>query len=274
MARILNTIPDFQRFAGSALRADPHARERLWEEQYRAVHPEVLATYFEGYGSREGLPAVLGQLRGLRARVQAAVALLPDIIQQVEPAVRHTLGMKPAPEPLHVLMVGTFSANAFVARLGGELAVFHCLEWFTTLEPTRVLVAHEDTHAWHEAALGHTPTNDPAWTAFYEGLAIQVSRTVVPDRPEDDYFWYGLAGFEDWLSWCREQRDPLYQRFREALEDEDATERFFGGGFVEERWRVGFFLADELVGTLGRPLHELVRLDAEEAREAIRAALA
>lgn len=273
MALIRNTIPDFQRFASRALSEDEGTRQRLWDELYRAVNPDVFATFFAGHGSRDGIPALARRLRGVRGRVQEAVSVLPQIIEEVEPQVRRTLMMDEAPEPLHVLMVGSFSANAFVDRLSDDVAVFHCLEWFAGAEPTRVLVAHEDTHAWHEIALGPTPDRDSSWTAFSEGLAIAVSRAVVPGRPEDEYFWYGIAGFEDWLPWCREHHDLLRQRFREHLDDDWALEAFFGGGLIEDRWRVGFFLADELVRELDLPLPELVSMSVEEGRQAIRSTL-
>lgn len=273
MALVRNTIPDFQRFAARALSEEEGTRQRLWDELYRAAHPDVFATFFDGHGSWDGIPALVRRLRGLRGRVQEAVSVLPQVIEEVEPLVRHTLQMAESPAPLHVLMVGTFSANAFVDRLDDSVAVFHCLEWFAGLEPSRVLVAHEDTHAWHEIVLGATPERDPAWTAFAEGLAIQVSRIVVPERPEDEYFWYGLGGFEDWLPWCRDNRDLLRERFRERLDDEDAVETFFGGGLVQDRWRVGFFLADELVRELDIPLPELVRMSVEEGQQALRSAL-
>lgn len=273
VAQIRNTIPDFQRFAGRALSVEQRTREQLWDELYRSLHPDVFERFFDGQGSREGIPALVHRIRALRARVQKAVAVMPDIIEGVEPAVRSTLDVPDAPEPLHVLMVGSFSANAFVDRLDGDVAVFHCLEWFAGRDPARVLVAHEDTHAWHQLAQGPGPGDDPAWSAFSEGLAISVSRTVVPDRPEDEYFWYGLGGFEEWLPWCREHRDELRERFRERLDDPEAVEAFFGGGFVEDHWRVGFFIADELVRDLGVPPPQLVRMSVEDAGRAIRDAL-
>lgn len=271
--QIRNTIRDFHRFAGRALPEDEETRRRLWDELYRAVHPDVFATFFAGHGSREGIAPLVRHLRGVRERVQEAASVMPQIIDEVEPLVGRTLEMGEAPAPLHVLMVGSFSANAFVDRLDGEVTVFHCLEWFAGREPTRVLVAHEDAHAWHEIALGLTPDGDLSWTAFSEGLAIAVSRAVAPNRPEEEYFWYGIPGFEDWLPWCREHRDLLRQRFRDRLDDEDGLEAFFGGGLIEDRWRVGFFLADELVRELDVPLPELVRMNVEEGRQAIRSVL-
>lgn len=269
MARILNTIPDFQRFAGDALDDDAVTRQQRWKREYRDVHPEVFEAFFAGHGDPSGVPATLGRLLGLRQRAQSAASTLPGLIERIEPQVSEVLGTADEAEPLHVLLVGTFSTNAFVAPLGDDLAVFHCVEWFTDPEPAGVLVAHEDAHAWHRHRVTAPEAPDLAWEALYEGLAVAASRTAVPDRPDDDYFWYGLAGFEDWLPWCREHRDLLLEEFRDRLDDPDAVEAFFGAGFVHEHWRTGLFVADLVIEALDTPLDELVGLDAEAGRQAV-----
>lgn len=274
MARIRDTIPEFEGFAKKAFLESPVVRQRLWEDEYRAAHPDVFASFFAEHGSEAGIPAVTRELSHVRKVAAEAAGALPELIEKVEPAVRDDLGMTDAEPPLHVLMVGTFSANAFVARLGSDVAVLHCLEWFSDRETGQVLIAHEDTHAWHEIALGDPPpADDLAWLAVYEGLAVQTSKAVVPDRPEDDYFWYGVAGFEDWLPWCRDNRDVLRERFQEALDWEDqprAVEAFFGSGFVEDHWRTGFFLADELVANADHSRAELAELTVDEGRTLVR----
>lgn len=275
MARILDTIPDFVTLAKAAFLEDRATRGYLWDERYRARHPEIFAAFFDGHGDPEQVAAVTHKLTDVRRVVEPAAPVVRRLIEEVEPAVRDTLGLADLPEPLHVLMVGTFSTNATVARLDGDVAVLHCLEWFGEQETQRVLVAHEDTHAWHETLLGQPSPADLAWTAFAEGLAIQVSRAVVPGRPEADYFWYGVAGFEEWLPWCRENHDLVLERFRKALDEDedDATEMFFGAGFIDDQWRVGFYVADALVAGLGQELGDLVRMSVDEGREAIRAAM-
>lgn len=279
MARILDTIPDFEKYARKAGLESPFQRETLWKEMYEQAHPEVFRVFYEGPGSPEGMHAVVRELSKVRLRVKKAAPEMPALIDQVEPAVKKALGLDISEQPLHVLMVGTFSTNGFVAKLGDDNAVFHCLEWFSDLEPTRVLAAHEVTHCWHQMAndLGeHLPT-DLAWTAFYEGLAIQASRLTVPDRPEEDYFWYGIAGFEDWLEECRKKQDKLLKEFSKAVRSkksaDKANDSFFGSGFVEELWRSGFFLADYLVSKLGRTLPELAAMSVDEGRQQIIGAL-
>ncbi len=274
MARFLDTTREFDAFARDAALESPLTRESLWRDRYRALYPQVFDAFFAGYGSPEGMHALVRELSKVRPRIKDAVPVVRGLIEEVEPAVRETLGVEGSHEPLHVLMVGTFTTNAFVGRLDGDVALFHCLEWFSQPDPARVLIAHEDSHAWHEIVLGDKPPEDAAWTAFYEGIAIQASRAVVPDRPEEDYFWYGLAGLEDWLPWCREHRDSLLERFGDSLEEEEATERFFGKGLVEGKWRVGYFIADELVAKIDRPLQEMIRMSVDEGRQAIRDALA
>ena len=275
MARLLDTIPSFLAYAKRAALEGPGLRESLWEA-YRSAHPEV----FEAYAFHQGQPSpalLARRLSTVRKRVEEAARVWPAILEEVEPRVQEVLGAGQVPTPLQVLMVGTFTTNAFVGRLGSEPAVFWCLEWFSDPEPTRVLVAHEIAHALHQGLLGAPPPRDDLlWTCFFEGLAVQASREAVPGRPEEEYFWYGIGRFEDWLPWCREHRGELLARFRRALEKEDPGEvkAFFGEGDVEGRWRTGFFIADLLVGALPQPLGELARLAPEEALRALRAGLA
>jgi|GEM_PF-1269941 len=293
MARILDTIPDFEAFARKAGLESPLAREALWKEVYYGSHPEVFEAFHEAQGGREGMHAVVRELSKVRMRVKDAQPVMPGLIEEIEPKVREAMGMDGAPaqnpsgaaklvppagdstddsggkSPLHVLMVGTFATNAFVGPLGDELAVFHCLEWFSGSEPTKVLIAHEDAHAWHQLLLGSPPPEDLAWMTFYEGLAIQISRSVVPDRPEDDYFWYGIAGFKDWLGECRADEAKIMEKFRKSMDHKDASEVFFGSGFVEKKWRTGYFIADKLVAGLGKSLEELTHMSIDEGRKAI-----
>ena len=276
MARILDTLDAFQEFGRKAFMDTPVMRESRMKELYESAYPEVFEAFYTTAGiSREGRSAVVRELTLVRDRAKEGGEVLHRLIPEIEPAVRQALGVAPEPEPLHVLMVGAYSANVLVGRLGDDVAVFHCLEWYQSEEGTRVLVAHEDAHALHETVLGtRPPQDDAAWMAFSEGLANRVSREVVPGRPDDDYFWFGHEGFEDWLPWCREHRGELLARFGDELGAEGTAEAWFGSGLVEKRWRVGYYLADELIGGLGRPLPELAALSVDEARALVQEALA
>ncbi|MDQ3896704.1 MAG: hypothetical protein M3326_05540, partial [Actinomycetota bacterium] len=201
------------------------------------------------------MTAMVQELSGIRNRVREAAPLMREIIEELDPRVGELLGLPPEPSPVHVLMVGTFTTNAVVARLGGDVAVFHCLEWFQTAEGTRVLVAHEGSHGWHELALERTgqapPGDDMAWMVFSEGFATQVSRAAVPEAADIDYFWYGHPEAQGWLPWCREHLEELRKHVRMSLDIPEAVETFFGGGLVDGKWRVGYYLADQVVGSLG-----------------------
>jgi hypothetical protein len=275
VARIIDTLPAFEEYARTSFVDSPIVREQNWRDVYEQTHPEVFEAFYADQGIVEGRAAVVRELTLVRQRAAEGGPFLQQAIEELEPAVRDAMGVAPTPDPIHVLMVGAYSANVLVGRLGDDVAVFHCLEWFQSEEGSRVLVAHEDAHAWHQIVLGTRPSeDDAAWMAFSEGLATQVSRQVVPGRPDDDYFWFGHEGFEDWLPWCREHRAELLARFRDELDAEGTAQAWFGSGLVEKRWRLGFFVADELVAGLGRPLPELVALSVDEARAAVREALA
>ena len=275
MARILDILPSFEEFARKTFVDSPIVREARWKEVYEDANPQIFEAFYAGQGDKVGKSAVVRELTIVRERVTDGGPVLHRVIEEVEPAVRDALGVAPAPDPLHVLMVGPYSVNVLVGPMGDDVAVFHCLEWFQSEEGSRVLVAHEDAHAWHRIVLGRVPpTDDAAWTAFSEGLATRVSRHVVPGRSEEDYFWFGHEGFEDWLPWCVAHRDDLLGRFRDELDQAGTAETFFGSGLVEKRWRVGYYVADLLVASMDAPLPELVALGVDEAGTAIREALA
>lgn len=274
MARVLDILASFEAYAKKTFVDSPVVRESRWKDLYEDAHPDVFAAFYADQGDRIGRSAVVREMTLVRDRVSEGGPALHRIIDEIEPAVRDALGVAPTPDPLHVLMVGPYSINVLVGTMGDDVTVFHCLEWFQSEEGSRVLVAHEDAHAWHRIVLGLAPPgDDAAWTTFSEGLATQVSRQVVPGRPEDDYFWFGHEGFEDWLPWCVEHRGELLARFRDELDREGTADTFFGSGLIEKRWRVGYYLADLLVASLDRPLPDLVALSVDEGGATIREAL-
>lgn len=272
-------MPAFEAFARKAGLESPLRREMLWKTHYQAAHTDVFRGFEEATGGSEGgTAAMVKELSDIRNRVREAAPVMTGIIEELDPVLGELMGVDPQPPPVHVLMVGTFTTNAAVGRLGDDVAVYHCLEWFQTPEGTRVLVAHEGAHAWHETALaragGTAPDDDMAWMVFSEGLATQVSRAAVPDGEEIDYFWYGHPEAQGWLPWCEQHIDELRKHVRASLDIPEALETFFGGGLVDGKWRVGYYLADRVVASLGRPLPELVAMSVDEARQAVRDALA
>lgn len=278
IARIRDTVPAFEAFARKAGLESPLRREILWKNHYQAAHTDVFQAFDEATGGPGGgLAAMIRELSKVRKRVREAAPVMTETIGEIDPRLADLLGLGPEPSPVHVLMVGTFATNSAVGRLGDDVAVFHCLEWFQSAEGTRVLVAHEGSHGWHEIALeraGETPPDDDmAWMVFSEGLATQASRAAVPEAPEIDYFWYGHPEAQDWLPWCEQHVEELRKHVRASLDIPEAIETFFGGGLVDGKWRVGYYLADQVVASLDKPLHELVAMSVDDARAAVRAAL-
>jgi hypothetical protein len=279
IARIRNTIPAFEAFARKAGLESPLRRELLWKDHYQAANADVFRAFDEiTGGAGTGMAAMVRELSDVRKRVRDAAPLMSEMIEEIDPEVAGILGRAPSPSPVHVLMVGTFTTNSAVGRLGDDTAVFHCLEWFQSPEGTRVLVAHEGAHGWHEIALAErgesAPDDDMAWMVFSEGLATLVSRAAVPGAEEVDYLWYGHPEAQGWLPWCQQHVDELRKHVRAALDIPEALDTFFGGGLVDGKWRVGYYLADQVVAGMGRSPAELAALSVEEARQAVRDALA
>ncbi|MGH9077662.1 MAG: hypothetical protein ACRDY0_09470 [Acidimicrobiales bacterium] len=273
MPRILDTTPSFEAFARKAFLESPYVREKLWEERYEGAHPEVFEAFYSEEPSVAGRSALVRDLTALRELAGPAAAVMATLVTEVEPRVARALGMAEGPRPGHVLLVGPMSASAVVGQMGEEITLFHCVEWFKTEPGARILVAHEDTHAFHQLRVSHPVPTDLAWTAFYEGVALRASREVLPGRAEQDYYWYGYAGFDDWLPWCRDHAGDLLARFGDAIDDPAGAETFFGAGLVDGQWRVGFYVADLLVGRIGRTLPELVAMTVDEGRAAVLDAL-
>jgi hypothetical protein len=278
ITRIRDTIPAFEAFARKAGLESPLRRELLWKEHYQAANTDVFQAFEDATGGPGGgLAAMVRELSEVRKRVKEAAPLMTSMIEEIDPTLPGLLGMAAEPSPVHVLMVGSFTTNSAVGRLGDDVAVFHCLEWFQSPEGTRVLVAHEGSHGWHQIALEEAgqspPDDDMAWMIFTEGLATQVSRAAVPGAPEIDYFWYGHPEAQDWLPWCQQHAGELRKHVRAALDIPEALETFFGGGLVDGKWRVGYYLADQVVAGLGRSLPELAAMSVDDARAAVRDAL-
>ncbi|MGH9278742.1 MAG: hypothetical protein ACRD12_11660 [Acidimicrobiales bacterium] len=274
MPRILDTLSGFEVFARKAGLENPMTREVLWKDVYENAYPEVFEGFYAAVPDPQPPTGVVRELSRVRERVEEGAPVVRQAITDAEKAMPAVLGRPAEPSPRHVLMVGTLTTNAAVGRIGDDVAVFHCLEWFQSPEGAQVLAAHETTHGWHEIALGAKPPADAAWTAFSEGLAIAASRQLMPGRPDLEYYWFGHGEVDTWLEFCQERYGDLVEHFRASLDASETVETYFGSGLIQGQWRVGFYLADKLVASLGRPLPELVTLSVDEGRQAIRDALA
>lgn len=274
MTRIVDTTPEFEAFAQAAALESPYRRDEMWRELYEGAHRVLFDAFYALPGMSRRPGRMTKELPAVRRAVGAASPALREIIGEVSPAVQEILGLPAEPAPVHILLVGSAATNAVVGRVGDDVAVFHCMEWYRSPEGARVLTAHEAAHAWHRLTMAASPPDDDvAWTAFTEGFAIQVSRQVVPGRPEHDYFWYDIPGFTGWVEWCREHRQELTVTLRAALDDRAAAEALFDGEPKDGPPRVGYFVADALVASLQRPLTALVRTGVDDAVGLVRSAL-
>lgn len=276
MPDILDTIPAFEEFAREAALESPVFREKLWRQRYEEAHAEAFEGYYATQTSRSRPTRMVRELAAVRRRVEGYAPVLRQAIEDVDAVVRDLLDAPTGAAPLHVLMVGNGATNAIVGRLAGRVAVYHCLEWTQPAVAAKVLTAHEVTHAWQQLLLRSDGPGDAdlAWLVYCEGLAIQTSRMAVPERPEQEYFWYGLSGFEAWPDWCRSRRAQLRTRLLAGLDGSAEAVQMFTGQVADEPSRTGYFIADDLVGALGRPLAQLARMAPAEARSVVRAGLA
>lgn len=275
MPKVIDTTPDFLSFAADVQMESPLTREMRWRDRYEAAHQDVFDAYYTAQGSRDRPSSMIHNLARVRRHVDETAQALPSIIEEVDPAVGRAMGYPEGEGPVHVLLVGTAGANAVVGKLGDETAVFHLLEWVQAPDAARIAVAHETAHAWHQIHLGEAPPgeDDIAWLTFSEGLAIRVSREVAPGQPEQDYFWYGIPGFEGWPVWCAEHSAGLRRQLLRMLDDPAAAQAMFGAGALDGHHRTGFYVADDVLEAMHRPLPELAGWPVSHAKSAVRAAL-
>ncbi|HEX6596823.1 MAG TPA: hypothetical protein VF045_07800, partial [Acidimicrobiales bacterium] len=84
----------------------------------------------------------------------------------------------------------------------------------------------------------------------------------------------GHGEVDTWLDWCSEHHQDLIDHFGASIDVPDTVETYFGGGMIQGQWRVGFYLADQLVRSLDLPLPTLVAMSVDEGKAAIRQVLA
>lgn len=182
---IIDMTPRFLAFYEAARDvADPAARFALWQEHYgfAAVPPgprgaamarQLLDSGWSRYAA--ALPLIR---RGAAVFGTAPIDTLRSVARVLE-----------ASEPVTITFlayVGGFEDNAFTVG-GTPPTVSFPVEMSEALRP--MVMAHEFTHAVHGplASLAGGWERSIASTLMQEGLAMHVSREVVPGRPEAAY---------------------------------------------------------------------------------------
>jgi hypothetical protein len=254
---------------------DPDARFKLWDELY-------------------GFAAVPPTPEGQAMARQLLDGAWPRYGEALDPARAGAAGMQPPPLPiLHrvaevlglaaparmqlITYVGGFEGNAFTFR--GEVPVL-AIPLESPPAERALFLAHEGTHAVHMlvANLSGGWERSVAATMLQEGLAMHVSREVVPGRPFEDY----VSHRPGWWAQSQAQDRAILEDLRSKLARSDSAavtsvtiargaagverEAYYGGWrVVDALRRQGMTLAQiaripeaEMPERVGRVLDELL----------------
>ena len=274
---VVDLSPRFLAFYEAA-KNEPDAEKRyaLWKQHYgfAAVPPGPRGEAMAKELLAKGWPRYAAALDTFRAGARG----MP--IKPLDVAARVAAVLKPdGPVRIRfVAYVGAFEDNAFAYSADGVPVVNVPIE----IDPAsgEVTVAHEMTHAFHMAVgrLSGGWERSIAATMLQEGLAIHVSREVVPGRPMASYIEY-QAG---WLARAEANRRAILAGLRGSLAARDGEtvfkftigegstglerEAYYGGWAVVQHLRdQGMTLAqiaripeDEMPTVVGRAIDEML----------------
>lgn len=222
------------------------ARTAAWVDEYEAAHPEVFSVYYSAWGDRSS-----------RGEAAALVETQADVVRRRETATSHAvravarrlrqLGRIDDDIPL-VMLVGGRTANGWVATFDGAPTLFVALEYLDDSPGDTALIAHEASHVVH-ARLNPTFDTDTLTGRFVaEGIAVVLSRLLVPEASGSQTFWFDGA-HADWVEECRRARHRIGEVVGNARSgDSSACESLFSlrpaDGIPP---RAGYWIAEQIV---------------------------
>lgn len=244
---VVNLVPRFLTFFNHANHEDINEAERwrLWKEHYN------FAALPPGYD--EQARKILNQTwEKYQTNITKIREWQPDQTK-VESAFREIktlLGNNSEIPFVIVFFVSAFDNNAFVAPYD-EYKSMLCLPIEGHLSD--IVIAHELTHIIHgeQASLEMSWERPIAEMVLQEGLALQVSKYLVPDKKDEAYFGMGQEG--GWLQSCHNHRTKILHGIIPYLPESnrEAVDKFTFGtgtsGHQREAYYVGWeFVASQL----------------------------
>lgn len=265
---IMNLVPRFLDFYQRANRSniDREKRWTLWKEHYNfaAVPPgdegtlmarKLLDEAWEKYG--ESLP-FLKNWEPDQKKVEYYLSRVKSVLEY--------------DQPIHLVVIyyiGGYENNPFVAK---RLALCLPIE----NGESDIFLSHELTHIVHS----HTANLTGEWertiasTILQEGLAIHISKFLVPGEPDESYSEHKKG----WLKSCEENKVAIIQGILPFLDDsssEAVTMFTFGNGTTNIE-REAYFVGWEIVQALienGVTFKEIANIKEEDIPNFIRESL-
>ncbi|WP_168193811.1 DUF2268 domain-containing putative Zn-dependent protease [Lysinibacillus sp. SGAir0095] len=260
---LINLIPKFLDFYERANLEwlDDEERWKLWKEHYNfaAVPPgeegqKIAKSLF--YGAWEKYKKNINYIENWKENL--------TIVENCLEKVKSLLGYDKPINLVLIYFVGGFENNAFVAPYDQErLALCIPIE----CGDSDITLSHELTHVVHSKTANLTTNWERtiASTILQEGLATQVSKFIVPGKPDEKY----IEHKHGWFNSCKLVREEIIKGIVPYLEDSSSeviTKFTFGTGTTNHDREV-YFVGWEIVTALleqGVTFKEIASVQEEE----------
>lgn len=218
--RIFPLYKNFFRFLAACRQGEP-AWQAFWRHYY-FPHRK----FFEAYLALFPLidrPALKGRVEAVRPEHYARLRLLlrRRAAEKILASTHRrclSLAQPEDREPVEAyLLVGFFSPEAFLLRIGKKAVVVFGLERYRDFSHLDVFYAHELAHLLIERKKIAVPQEKKAhWYLLTEGMACWFSSRVLPEHPLTDHVFLSRGR----LNWCWQNLPLLRKIFRRYQEDE------------------------------------------------------
>ena len=259
--QVVDTFPAFEDFWERARGLPVDRQVALWERDYMAPWPELLAKQKEDYAVQgfdwhkvartRIFPHMEERLERMRRLHGGLVRALPTSWSLA----RAKLGLRVPVQ--FVIHVGIGCGMGWGTRLGGRPTILFGLENAADRQGRRGdlwsgVIVHEVAHVAHDEwrrERGLDGEEDgrgrphPLWQLYVEGFATQVEREVVGRRA---FRW--RTGDLRWLPWCEGHRRWLARKFLEDAKARRSVRPFFGSWYrIQGQVQTGYWLGAEVV---------------------------
>ncbi|QPC45861.1 hypothetical protein [Mangrovibacillus cuniculi] len=253
---IINLVPRFLKFyqEAKAEEIDREKRWELWKEHYNfaAVPPGE-------EGKKKARQLLDNAWNQYRERIRYLENWESDVrsVELYLSKVKSLLGYQEPINLVVVYFVGGFEGNPFVAPYDQERLAL-CLP--VECNNTTIILSHELTHIVHASTANFSTKweRSIASTILQEGLAMHVSKQLVPGKEEESYTEFTKG----WLASCKASREEIFKGILPYLEDSSSETvfRFTMGLGTTNHEREAYFVGWEMVNYLlgrGTTLEEI-----------------
>ena len=258
---IINLVPKFLDFYNKAIDSDEEIRFELWKKHYgfAAVPP-----------GEEGMRLAKQQLETSWKKYDQVVSYLEqwapeeERVKEVLAQIKCILKYEEKIDVALIFFVGAFDGNAFAAPYG-ENRIAVCLPVEEGIN--QITMVHELIHLVHGKITGFTAgwERPVASLVMQEGLAMQLSKHLVPNHKDEDY----VVDQNGWFRSCCMEEQQILQGIKPYLKECSGEKilQFTMGTGTTGKVREGYFAGWKLIGTMlenGMTFAEIARIKETE----------